>query len=563
MSWIDQIFSNRKTSGINPADDDAAQLLGSSTPAAGIDVDEHSALAYSAVWACVGLISETLASLSWHAFRRDGSRQIRMPGAIDDLLNVAPNPEIDSVVFRETEMAKVLTWGNGISEIERLRGGEPAAMWPIEPNRVKVDRDRFGRVVYDVWNRGNSNSTLKSNEVFHVHGLGFDGLTGYSPIHMARESIAAGLAMDRFGAAFFSNGAHLNAVLERGKDTKALNQKAKDQILKDLNSRNQGAANAHRIDVLPRGMTYKGIGVPPEAAQFLESRKFQISDIAGRWYRVPPHMVGELDRATFSNIEHQAIEFVRFTLRRWARKLEIEADRKLLADVSGAYSKIDLNGLLRGDTRTRGEFYRLLMDRGVFSINDVLELEDRNPVPNGDRRFVQRNMVPLDAAADESGTSGGSAPAAKQSEKVHAPVDRELIAASGMDVVSHGVGQALAKECNAARRSSRKYAGDVKAFEDWAGRFYGEHAACVKESILPSCRTIGRLAGLDLVQCEAMAHAYSESHASESLESVVDAFRDGVLEDLLDTWQRERAATAAVAITDQLTQEPEGAGAAA
>jgi len=362
---------------------------------AGEWVTEQTALQISTVWACARVIAESIAALPWHCYervpdRRGRTRRERRDDAVAWLLATQPNPEMNAYAFRETLALHALTWGNGYAEIERTADGRPAWLWLITPDRVTVERSALGGIQYRVSNGGVQDSILAASDVFHLKGPSTDGMTGLSPIAQARRAMGLSLALERFGANFFANGAHPGAVLEHpGKLGEQAHKNLRDSIQAQISGE-----NALKPFILEEGMKWSPMTIPPDAAQFLESRKFQVAEIC-RWYRVPPHMVGDLERATFSNIEHQQIEFVTHTLLPWARRLEAEADIKLYGAVNRGrvYTKLELAGLLRGDFKSRIEAYRSARH---LSLNDIRELEDLNPVEGGDEYLDQINLAPVD-----------------------------------------------------------------------------------------------------------------------------------------------------------------------
>jgi len=362
---------------------------------AGEYVNADTAMQVAAVWACVRVISETIAALPWHVLEKvpqanGRTRREQRDGDVAWLLKTQPNPEMAAFAFREAIIAHALLYGNGYAEIERTPDGRPQWLWLITPDRVTPERMTTGGLQYRVNNGGGNDTIIAARDMFHVHGLAFDGLTGYSPVAVAARSLGLSMALEKFGANFFANGAHPGAVLEHpGKLTpeahKNLSESVKTQI---------SGSNALRPFILEEGMKWHPMTIPPEEAQFLESRKFQISEIC-RWFRVPPHMIADLERSTFSNIEHQAIEFVTHSLMPWCRRLESEADIKLFGQVNRGrmYTRIELNGLLRGDMKSRFDAYNAARH---LSLNDIRELEDLNPVEGGDDYLAPLNMVPAD-----------------------------------------------------------------------------------------------------------------------------------------------------------------------
>lgn len=369
---------------------------------AGERVTHDNAMQLSAVYACVRVIAETIAMLPWHVFEDiPGSGKIRRATLRqDEMLYRRPNPETSSFAWRETTIAHALTWGNGYSEIERDNAGRPVALWQITPDRVTPERNEQGRLVWRVNNDGGPQVWIDDVDMFHLHGLGYDGAVGYSVITLAAQAIGSGMATDKFAGSFFGNGAHAGQVLTHPAQ---LSKPAQDRLKDEIEKRLRSAANANRPLILEEGMKWEQLGVPPDDAQFLQTREFQVRDIC-RWYRVPPHKVADLANATFSNIEHQAIEFVSDTLQPWVTRLEQEANKKLLGrqQRSALYTKINMNALLRGDAKSRAEYYNLMRNMGVFSVNDIRELEDMNPIgPDGDKRIAPMNMTTLERIGEE------------------------------------------------------------------------------------------------------------------------------------------------------------------
>ena len=361
---------------------------------AGVFVNEDTALTFSAVWACVSVISRTIAALPWHVFERSRDGREPVDNAIGWMLNNQPNGEMSSFALRETLMVHVLTWGNAYAEIERDMAGRAVALWPLPPDRVRIERDASGALSYLVEASGGS-TRLPARDVFHIHGMGFDGVSGYSPVQMAARSIGMGVAQDVFGQAFYANGTTFGALIEMPAGM------SKEQIAQAedyYNGKTRGPDKAFRIQVAPTGVKTHQLSMPMTDAQFLESRKFSVNEIA-RWYGVPPHKIADLDRATNNNIEHQGIEFVTDAIVPWAVRLEQEANAKLFgARAQGrVYTKLNVSALMRGDSKSRAEYYRAMTQMGAMSINEVRALEELNGIgPDGDAHLVQLNQTTLE-----------------------------------------------------------------------------------------------------------------------------------------------------------------------
>lgn len=362
---------------------------------AGELVTEDTALTYDAVWACVSVISRTMAALPWSVYERLPQGRKELFGTVSWLLNTRPNPEMSAFSFRETLFSHALLWGNGYAEITRDMAGRAAALWLLPPDRVTVQRDRgTGALEYIVRGEDGSATSLPPERVLHLHGLGFDGLVGYSVIRMAAKSMGIGMAQDTFAQAFFQNGTVMGAILEVGATMSAPQiQQTEDA----MNARHRGPGAAFKIKVAPQGTKVHNPTMPLADAQFLESRKFSAVQVC-RWYGVPPHKISDLERSTNNNIEHQGIEFVTETIVPWATRLEQEADIKLfgLRAQGRMYTKFTVNALMRGDTKSRAEFYRLMTQMGAMTINEVRGFEDMNGIgSDGDQLLVQLNQTTL------------------------------------------------------------------------------------------------------------------------------------------------------------------------
>lgn len=362
-------------------------------------MNERTAMQTTAVYACVRILAETIASLPLHTYRyTEGGKQKAREHPLYNLLSNAPNPEMTSFVFRETLMGHLLLWGNSYSQIIRDGRGKVIALYPLLPDKMTVNRSEKGEIYY-LYNKEGKEYILTKDEVLHIPGLGFDGLIGYSPIAMAKNAIGMAIACEEYGASFFANGANPGGVLEH---PGVLKDPAK--VRESWNAVYQGSANAHRIAVLEEGMKFQPIGIPPEQAQFLETRKFQINEIA-RIFRVPPHMVGDLEKSSFSNIEQQSLEFVKYTLDPWVVRWEQALQKALLlpSEKRAYFVKFNVDGLLRGDYASRMNGYAVARQNGWMSANDIRELEDMNRIPaelGGDLYLVNGNMTRLaDAGA--------------------------------------------------------------------------------------------------------------------------------------------------------------------
>lgn len=389
-------------------------LFGRTT--SGKPVNERTAMQTTAVYACVRILAEAVASLPLHVYeyQDDGGKKLVHDHPLYYLLHDEPNPEMTSFVFRETLMGHLLIWGNAYAQIIRDGAGRVLGLYPLLPDKMDVQRDDKGNIYY-VYSRNSDENPmfkeygdirLKAEDVLHIPGLGFDGLIGYSPIAMAKNAVGMTLACEEYGASFFANGANPGGVLEHPGVLKD-----PSKVRESWNSVYRGVNNAHKIAVLEEGMKYQQIGIPPEEAQFLETRKFQINEIA-RLYRIPPHMVGDLDKSSFSNIEQQSLEFVKYTLDPWVIRWEQSLQRSLLlpGEKGKYFIKLNVDGLLRGDYQSRMNGYAVGRQNGWFSANDIREMENMNPIPDeegGSLYLINGAMTKLADAGAFAGKDTG------------------------------------------------------------------------------------------------------------------------------------------------------------
>jgi len=379
---------------------------------AGKMVTERSAMQMTAVYSCVRILAEAVAGLPLHFYRykNDGSKEKAIDNHLYHLLHDEPNPEMTSFIFRETLMTHLLLWGNAYCQIIKNGKEEVVALYPLMPNKMTVDRDENGNLYY-IYNRsseeahvGELNTVyLKPKDVIHIPGLGFDGLVGYSPIAMAKNAIGLAMATEEFGSKFFANGAAPSGVLEHPGTIKD-----PSKVREAWQSQFGGSGNSGKVAVLEEGMKYTPISISPEQAQFLETRKFQINEIA-RIFRVPPHMLADLEKSSFSNIEQQSLEFVKYTLDPWVIRWEQALTKSLLNEEEKKkyFFKFNVEGLLRGDYASRMSGYATARQNGWMSANDIRELENLDKIPKedgGDLYLINGNMLPLGNAGAYANT---------------------------------------------------------------------------------------------------------------------------------------------------------------
>ena len=412
-----------KYAGIHPRDPALASLWGMGTEStAGATVTERTALNCSTVWAAVNVIAGTIAVLPHIPYKRMGDKgDGREPAEGHPayrLLVEEPNPRMTPFAFAETLTTHALTWGNGYALIDSPgdAGGRPVALWPITPDRVqpklKEERDGYELDGGPEW--------VPAEKMLHVHGLGFDGRRGYGVVDMAREAIGLAAAAESFGGSFFGRGATPSGVIRHPGE---LGPKAKANLREGWQQIHGGLSGAHRVAILDEDMDYKAIGLPPEAAQFLQTRQFQVVEIA-RWFNLPPHLLRDLTHATYSNIEQQGLDFLIYTLLPWLTRWQQECKRKLFTPAERRQYVLDhsVGALLKADTAARYAAYNVGRNGGWLTLNDILRAEnlDTMDTPEGDERLMPANMLvigkqapaPTGDAPDDTAPVLDGAPAA-------------------------------------------------------------------------------------------------------------------------------------------------------
>ncbi|HML40359.1 MAG TPA: phage portal protein [Bellilinea sp.] len=510
----------------------------------------------SAVWACVRLLAESAAALPLHLYQRQAGGRRRAEGhPLYGVLHDAANDEMTAYELRRLQMVQLGLRGNSYAYIEWNNRGDITALWPINPASVAILREagtnrrwygvelpeRFGRQ----W------VVLPDERIWHLRGLGVDGEVGLTPIQVHRNSIGLALATEDYGSRFFSNGAQPGFVLVH---PNKLSDSAYTRLKEAWENRHMGLENAHKVAILEEGLKPEKLGVSPEEAQFLETRKFQVSEIA-RIYHVPPHMVGDLDKATFSNIEHQGIEFVVYSLMPWLINLEQSAGLKLLTPTERKtyFVKHSVEGLLRGDTASRYAAYAVARQWGWMSANDVRELEDMNPVEGGDIYLVPMNMMAADQVLDlpasairdnvklleaeyRENVSTETLPEAIERRGKASAAGRHKLQGSYMRVIQTTAERVVRRETQDILAQAKKAFGkrSLDDFLNWLSDYYREHQDFVYRQMLPVYLTYAEMIA-DLANNEiggdvdkepverftrAYAQSYAERHCAISEEKV-------------------------------------------
>jgi HK97 family phage portal protein len=362
----------------------------------GLNLSPDEMLSLAAVWACIDAIASSIAAVPWNVYQPLGPhrRQLLYDDALMDVLNVRPNPEMTAIGFREAMLFQGIPFGNSYAEIVKDRAGRVAQLWPLISDRMLVERDEKWNLVYRYRQITGEYVTMQPSQVFHLRGPGMYGLMGENVIARAAKSISVAAAQERYAASFFGQGASPGGVLEvPGKLTPDVHKRLKD----DWAEKQKGPENAHKPLFLEAGMKFSKTSVDPASAQLIEERQFSVEEIA-RWFKVPPHKIGHLLRATFSNIEHQSIEFVRDALTPWCRRLEQEADYKLFRRDRAPWrcTGIDTRALSAGDAQARANYYASGRQNGWLNANEIRAEEGYDEIgADGDVYLVNGTLKPI------------------------------------------------------------------------------------------------------------------------------------------------------------------------
>lgn len=510
-------------------------LFGAAPTGSGVSVTPDTALAASAVLACVRVISESVASLPCHVYRRlEIGKERAAEHPVYPVLHALANPEMTAFDFFELMQSSILLRGNAYAYIERDRGARVKALWPLRADQVRVERRADGWIWY-VWTPPQAQRLeFRRDEILHVHGLSRDGLIGLSPIALAAESFGLSIAQTGFASSFFGNGTVMGGMLEH---PKTLSKDAADRLVSSVRAAHEGFSRAHKLLVLEEGMKYAAIGVEPEAAQFLESRRFQVEEIA-RIYRVPLHMIQSLERATFSNIEHQGLDFVVHSLRPWLVRMEqaIARDVLLPRERESLFVEFLVDGLLRGDLDSRYRAYATGRQWGWLSADDVREKENMNPLPDGKggEYLSPLNMIPAGTTPDPSrptpsAFSRGSRSVAVQCEPLRG-------------VVEDALARVLRREIADVERAVEKLEAsrNAEAFGEWREKFAADHGEFVERSLSPALLALAQMTGAD----DAAVAKWCDQWRAQTLEDLgavqaSDAPRER-WKSLSDQWRAQR-----------------------
>jgi HK97 family phage portal protein len=519
----------------------------------GVKVSEYTALNLAGWWAATRIVSEGIGSvplLVYHLSSGGGRERARRHW-LWHLLHDEPNPEMSSMVFRETLQAHCLTWGNGYAEIEHNGAGRARALWPIEPDRVSPTRDERRNLVYRVQNPDGPPSLLRPNQILHIPGLGFDGVTGYSVARLARESIGLGLATERYGSSWFGSGARPGGVLRH---PGRLSDGAKKNLRESFRVIHGGLDRAHETAVLEEGTDWKPTGIPPEDSQFLQTREFQREEIA-LWFNLPPMKLWSSKTATYASSEQFAVDFITHTLRPWWVRWEQEYRRKLLLPSERDRFTIEhlADGLLRGDTESRTKALTMQFLNGALNLDEWRAAENRNPLPDGlgQIHFAPVNIQPVEKHTEEpkpappppaggapspSGNGNGTAPAVPPPPRR----SRGRLRAAGREVWRDAVARVVHYQALATRKAAKRPGQFLAWLDGFAPRL--EQWFC--KAALPAARLRAALVGGDARQAVRKAAADHCARLRAELLEVAGASTPDQLEAnvaaCVGRWQQER-----------------------
>lgn len=533
-------------------------MLGGGRTISGIRIDETSALSISSVFAATRAIAEDEAKLPLILYRRTNDGKER---AVDEklyrLARNRPNPECTAFNFRRSLTGCAVLWGNSYAEIERDRTGTPIALWLIHPSRVSAKRDASGGLAYEVRGEDGSKVDLPSGDMIHISGFGDNGIVGMMIARLGNEGMGLAKAAERFGAAFFGNGARPGIAL---KNVKVTDEEARKRLAQSWVDAHGESGNAHKPVLLEEGMEIQTYNVSPEESQFLETRQFQIEEVA-RWFRMPPHKIQQLLRSTFANIEHQSIEYVGDTMMPWLVNIEQEFDEKLLNDGqrnSGLYFEHLVDALLRADTLARSQALQIQFQNGALTDNEWRSMENRNRAPgtSGDRHLIMANLFPLDrvdelpgknATAGQSSTAGGGRPSSRS-------IDIERVKKAHARIFASVAERSIQKENKGVlgiAKRSKNSAPFIAAVEE----LYGQIAIDMKNNLREPVAAMLELispAGIIESEVDAATAWAAQEYARQSSAAVVNGFTTQQLQAGLQKHAAESPGSFALLITDHI-----------
>ena len=484
-------------SGGNLKDPRLNELFGGASTDSGVSVTPDTALTYSAVYAAVRCIAESVSSLPLNYYERlpAGGKAHAKANPLHHLLHDEPNPEMTSLQWREASMAHLLLHGNSYTEIVRDLEGNAVELWPIDPTMVAPKRTDSGELYYEL-NRGKN--FITANNMLHIPGLSFDGISGVSPITLARQSLGLSMAIEQFGAGYFGRGARPGGVLTFPGQ---LSPEARQNLRRSFEELHAGGANSHRVALLEAGLKWEAIGVPPDDSQFLQSREFQIIEVA-RWFNLPPNKLKDLSKTSYNSLEQMEISFVVDTLRPWLVRWEQQLNRKLIRpkDRRSYFFEHNVDGMLRGDQASRYTAYSVGRNWGWLSVNEIREKENMNPIDGGDVYMQPMNMQSINTAPTAAPATDPSLmltpptlpnlspptlPPTPPPTRSHESIILRLLDDAGERLQS--------VECSAVKRFANKPAEFLTKLD----HFCAEHRARVTSAYAPVLEAFGLTSDLD------------------------------------------------------------------
>ena len=517
---------------------------------AGQHITPDSAVTLAAYFACMRVIAEDLAKMPLHLFRRTATGKDRAIGDPRfEILHSYPGETLTKQVWVETQTSWAEGWGNGVARILTNAMGQLVGFEPIHPCHLRFEKDRTnGQLVYIV-NHGRPNEVrLSADEVIHVRGLG-ETQIGFPISAVARESLGLGMSQQQFAASFFGNGSRPSGVITHP------NKPTPEAVanIRDSWNRNQsGIENSNKVAIMAEGMDWKPISIPMNEAQFLESREFQVEEVA-RWFRVPPHKIQHLQRSTFSNIESQNIEYVVDTLQPWVRRWENELNLKLFRGTD-FFVEFEMDGLLRGDSRGRAQFYTRMFGIGSITQNEIRRRENLPDIGDaGDVTYVPANMIPSDQAVDGPQNNTG------KEFNQNTEEDNERAIAALRRVMENNASLLVRKEAKAAAGAAAKKNGN---FADWLESFYLKHEPQLVDGLLTVTEGVIEVSRPQCRSAEKILRSIAASYCTNSRQILTDAHASGTVSEIVGTWEEHRPPWLADQIfgaVDVVLSEPEAA----
>jgi len=515
--------------------DKAMDLAVTGIPAySGVSVSETSALNYAPVFTCVRILAETVAKVPFEFYRRiPRGKEKAVDHPLYTIIHDVANPEMTSYQFRETLQGHLGTWGNAYAEIQWGPDGNVMALWPLRPDKM-VDIKRVdGKLWYQyrLPDKFNSDVLLPSYRVLHIPFMGYNGVAGYSPISLARQTIGLGMAVEKFGSAFFSNGSRPSGVLKLPIG-QTMKKEVGDRVRASWEAMYQGLDNSHRTAILEDGMDFQVIGIPPEEAQFLMTGNFTARQVAA-WYGIPPNKVGaELTTGTYSNIEAQGIDFVNDVMP-WFRRWESRFSLQLLGEDERReyFAEFSLNGLMRGDAAARAAYQTAMFNIGKYSINDLRAIDNENPVddPAADKHWIPLNLAPIGER---------SAPKAEQ------PAPKTDLSRAFEPVFREAAREIMEKESRDVLRAAKRCFGedDFKGFGVWVNDYYRTLTDTIEKRMGTPAEALSQATGADVVKARDHVALCSGEYIADHKRDLSGCLNLGTVEEMVMTWEPQNLA---------------------